>query len=444
MARAPIKIFLRIAVCAWGVHALLPKFPSTYNMSMSTMIMPCNDTGFMGMQDIVGKFGIVDYDWSNAKQLWANAHPMNAEELLLQQAKISKAAACPDTCALPGGCAEKNACPLAKVWVYRNLVKALPWFTSVREKLEDPRYAGFFLRFANASCATDPACANATYHVPTCDYGYSPPKCTAFYHDQEQTPEHPGSDLHGSCEPGLCDCGAVPCGEYLFDHRNGSMLTRFLVDELVGGAAMGMGNANIDGLFMDDVWGSRGPSEEDKNSMADCGLGSADIAALVSGYHANMDAAKARILGDGGFNWQMFDVGHNTNAGPPFGPSSCAAYLRGPQPARLQNQSLLFGFTQGKTKGPLPAFDTDLASFLLVRGPYAWLGYSWIGCNNGNTNPIPYERPAGLDADYGVPLGLVAETAPGSGVFRREWSKATVTLDCNTFNATITAHETFE
>ena len=360
---------------------------------------------------------------------------MNAEETLLQQAKISKAAACPDVCALPQGCAVKNACPLAKVWVYRNLVKALPWFTSVREKLEDPAYAGFFLRFANASCAVIPTCANATYHVRTCDYGYQPPKCSAFYHDQEQTPEHPGRD--GSCEPGQCDCGTVPCGEYLWDHRNGSMLTQFLVDEVVGGTERGMGNANIDGLFMDDVWSARGPSEEDRHSLTDMGLGAAEVSALVAGYNDNMAAAKARILSLGGMSWQMFDVGHATNAGPTFGREDCAAYLRGPGPAKLQNQSLLFGFTRNATAGALPAFDTDLASFLLVRGPYAWLGYSWVGCNDGDSAPVAYERPPGLDTDYGAPLGLVTETAPGSGVFTREWSKATVKLDCNSWSASI-------
>ena len=80
------------------------------------------------------------------------------------------------------------------------------------------------------------------------------------------------------------------------------MLTKFLADEVVGGE-LGMGNANIDGLFMDDVWSTRGPSEEDRNSLIDMGLGSADVAALVAGYDENMRVAKARILGDGGFNW---------------------------------------------------------------------------------------------------------------------------------------------
>ena len=48
-----------------------------------------------------------------------------------------------------------------------------------------------------------------------------------------------------------------------------------------------------------------------------------------------------------------------------------------------------------------------------------------------------YEYPAALNGDYGEPLGLCHETAPGSGVFTREWSKTNVTLDCNTWSANI-------
>ena len=34
---------------------------------------------------------------------------------------------------------------------------------------------------------------------------------------------------------GLSPCCGVPCGEYLFDHRNGSMLQKWFIDEYVGG-----------------------------------------------------------------------------------------------------------------------------------------------------------------------------------------------------------------
>ena len=65
-------------------------------------------------------------------------------------------------------------------------------------------YSGWFLRFSDKVMANHSAA-----HVPVCDKNYSPPKCTPFYHDQEQTPEHPKGD--GSCvDP--CDCGVHPCG----------------------------------------------------------------------------------------------------------------------------------------------------------------------------------------------------------------------------------------
>ena len=39
--------------------------------------------------------------------------------------------------------------PATRVFVYRNIVKALPWFSAVRAKLADSRYAGWFLPFKN-------------------------------------------------------------------------------------------------------------------------------------------------------------------------------------------------------------------------------------------------------------------------------------------------------
>ena len=49
-----------------------------------------------------------------------------------------------------------------------------------------------------------------------------------------------------------------------------------------------------------------------------------------------------------------------------------------------------------------------------------------------------YARPPAFDVDYGVPEGECRETAAGSGVFERAWSKARVAMDCARFAATIT------
>ena len=88
-------------------------------------------------------------------------------------------------------------------------------------------------------------------------------------------------------------------------------------------------------------------------------------------------------------------------------------------------------FTDAKTAPPLKAPRQDIATFLLARGDYAWLGYSWGGCDR------QYSRPEMLDNDFGVPIDSVCrETVPG--VFAREWTKANVVLDTNTNKARIT------
>ena len=146
---------------AYGVSAFLPsQFPpwgaSNYNMSLSSISMFCNASGYLN--SVPASFGIPSIDWSNSKAQWASARPMDCSERLLTQALAIKAAN-----------------PLSTPFVYRNLVKALPWFTEVRVKLEDPAYSGFFLHFK----------PNSTYHVPACDTVYDPPLCSDLYHDQE-------------------------------------------------------------------------------------------------------------------------------------------------------------------------------------------------------------------------------------------------------------------
>ena len=46
--------------------------------------------------------------------------------------------------------------------------------------------------------------------------------------------------------------------------------------------------------------------------------------------------------------------------------------------------------------------------------------------------------PPELNMDYGEPTGLCEETAPNSGVFTRDWTKAKVEMDCTSYTPTIT------
>lgn len=125
-----------------GALAQLPNHPPLYQMNSSTIIMPCNASGFTDPASTAG-WGIVDFDWvslrylyyfisaclslltllctnfshlppsspssyfpfvmqSNAKAIWATHKPMDDEELLFQQVQMT-------TAATKG----------ATVWVYR-------------------------------------------------------------------------------------------------------------------------------------------------------------------------------------------------------------------------------------------------------------------------------------------------------------------------------------
>lgn len=404
--------------------------------------MPCNDSGFMDPA-FSSLWGIVDFDWSNGKQDWANTKPMDCQERLLSQAKLVKALGTP-----------------TKVMVYRNLVKALPWYTDVRDKIINPAYSDWFLKFKDGVTGTD-------YHVPACTgKGTSddPKKCSSFYHDQDQTPEHPHGD--GSCTD-ACDCGEeLPCGEYLWDHRNTS-LRDWLIDEYVMGKANGVGNPFVDGVFLDDGWSNHsepaaswwpkegfcsadpngGASEEMRNCTQDMGLGKSDVQQVYDAWRKTIVAVRDAIVKGGGYNYQMFD-----STSTPATTDKCVPYMRfacpkanASKPAWQTNSALRYELTKTyKTKiDVLSQVTLDLATFLAVRGAYAWIGHGWIGCVSGSNTPAnetQYMRPAAFDVDYGVPVGACHETAPKSGIFTRSWSKAEVTVDCNSMKGEIKMH----
>ena len=117
--------------------ACLPKWKPTWNMSRSTALYIDQPNGFHNVSEAI-RWGVAVYDWSNAKKLWTNARPMNCDELLTKQAEMVLAAD-------PGVPGEQP-----RVWVYRNTAKALNFFGSVREKLDDPLYAGWFIRYSDA------------------------------------------------------------------------------------------------------------------------------------------------------------------------------------------------------------------------------------------------------------------------------------------------------
>ena len=78
-------------------------------------------------------------------------------------------------------------------------------------------------------------------------------------------------------------------------------------------------------------------------------------------------------------------------------------------------------------------FMQNLAAFLLTRGDFSFFGAVGPG-DAAVFSPLSGSRWfAEYDYDYGTPMGGMR--IDGSGVYSREWTRVTVRLDCNTFEA---------
>ena len=69
----------------WPEH---PTWTPTWDMAASTIMMPCNTSGWFDAE-LAAKYGIADFDWSNARAMWANHAPMDdGGRLITQAAKV--------------------------------------------------------------------------------------------------------------------------------------------------------------------------------------------------------------------------------------------------------------------------------------------------------------------------------------------------------------------
>ena len=193
------------------------------------------------------------------------------------------------------------------------------------------------------------------------------------------------------------------------------------------------------GFYFDDFWGDQGPTEMNPYAAEDMGLTTHQISDLTAAYWSNIKVVYAEIVKRGAFSWQhtwVRDGYSQTCPGPVVHNDTCTTDLRSlcslSSPA--QTRAMLYGFYPGNCNTDpknLTQFQQDLVNFLLIRGPYAWLGHGWLGCDR------TYEFPDQLNLDYGEPIGLCKETEVNSSVFVRQWSKATVVMDCNSWTGSI-------
>eukprot|EP00912_Choanoflagellata_sp_UC4_P000772 UC4_evm2s485 len=347
----------------------LPSVEPRYQMNRSTIIMPCNNSGYMDPERTKA-WSIIDFDWSNGKAIWTKSRPMNDEEVLQNQVVMSTKASLGQT-----------------VWVYRGSM-----WGGVRKTLEDPAYSD--CKKCDAVNKTD---------------------CSDAYHCQEQSPAYPHGD--GNCGAPNCDCGnMVPCN-----------MLHCLCNTCLTSYSM--------------VYFSPDPYS---HMVSDMGLTPSMQKMISQSYTATMTKIYDELIKRGMFSWQQQWNGQanpNSKNGCCTGPlvskgSSCAPTLRklcaADSPA--QTRVLNYAFSPGRCRtDPSHLTDPlqDIANFLLIRGPQAFLGHGWLGCSR------QYSVPEQLNWDYGEPTELCKETAPNSGIFIRDWTKATIEMDCNTWTPTI-------
>jgi hypothetical protein len=201
----------------------------------------------------------------------------------------------------------------------------------------------------------------------------------------------------------------------------------------------------VSGFYFDDyIPESGGFPDPYTNMTEDMGLTPAMQLQLSLSYQANMAAVYAEVLARGQFSWQQMWNGQSSPndkngccTSPLVRQENCAAQLRSLCTATspAQTRYYHYAFAPGGCRtdpSNLTSALQDITAFQLTRGPYALLGHGWLGCSRD------YVVPPEINADYGEPTGLCTETAPSSGVFTRDWTKATFQLDCNTWTPTIT------
>jgi hypothetical protein len=106
----------------------VPTWTPTWDLARSTAIQPCNASGWYD-PGYAAKWGLVSFDWSNAKKDWLAVSPPDCEERLVEQCKKIK-----------------TINPHVKCFVYRNTELSLEWLSSQRAVM-DEAHAGYFLNF---------------------------------------------------------------------------------------------------------------------------------------------------------------------------------------------------------------------------------------------------------------------------------------------------------
>jgi len=178
-------------------------------------------------------------------------------------------------------------------------------------------------------------------------------------------------------------------------------------------------NPYVDGVFTDDLMGI--PVEHD-NAPANMNLSASEVAEIQFATQSVSQRLIDQVIKLGKYNWQAFSS--VWGVGPAPSNTTCATFMRkycSPDYQKLPMTMQMSAADQ----------EQILSAFLITRPPYGWLGWGW---ESDQKNWLPI-----FNVQFGVPIGTCTEGPPQ--VFSRKWSEMTVTLDCNTWQASVALPE---
>jgi hypothetical protein len=471
----------------------VPPWPATWQMNASTIIMPCNYTSFQEPSTTAG-WGIVDFDWSNSLKEWSAATPMDNDERQLMQVNLTKSASV--TAEYTKIWLYRNTVYgypwFTSVRTILDDPDYADWFLMFSGKGN----------YTSPACDHnyDPPKCTEYFHtqmdtpLPTTTWG---PEGRPIGGYGQCFPK----DNKSGCDCGTKPCGFYVFNHSSTAVINGQSFQDWWLDSYmfneVGSSPLVHGFYWDDTWTPQGVG-----DDPEPGMIEDMGLTTNDLLQLTASFNANMDALRNRTLREGKFAWQLLtyervragpalctadlenyckpDAAPQAEAMmyptsmlyPPFtncsvfgctckgaadyygidggwgcapqeaqqwwiheakpcaSPTSCCTvddYTKNPPPY------------PGCAHGPAHSNAVDVANFLLIRGDYAWLGEGWQGCAQPPADAGGgYPFPSDLNRDFGTPLGVCKQAGGSPGVFKREFTKAIVQMDCNTGTPTIT------
>jgi hypothetical protein len=174
----------------------------------------------------------------------------------------------------------------------------------------------------------------------------------------------------------------------------------------------------VDGTFTDDVTGL--PAEHGA-APGNMKLSAAEVTSIQAATQSTNGELIAQAVNMGKYVWAAFGDQDGVGGGP--SKANCAAWMRQRCTAAWQTRAT----TQQIDASNI---NQSIASFLIVRPPIAFLGNGW------ESDQRSWRSEFLWDVGAPAPAGAICAESPAN-VFSRSWTYGSVTLDCNTWTATV-------